>query len=211
MIAKNVPTQFAIALVPDEEDWSWIPNCPDLSNYKVGSQMMIGDYNFKNWYNAQYPLPVDIKTKEGSAQWDHTLDQFAFGFYNANSGTESYHNLTTDTYNEGLFSIGHPGIGLPSPIFTPFVEMLQELTNNIWTCTEKYGYFCTAPVKCSTFTGEEGSSYDLTDYNFKVIYTSGNDTYVRVPILSLMRNSQTVASQCNLMIYYLDPTKYMSS
>lgn len=55
----------------------------------------------------------------------------------------------------------------------------------------KYGYFCTAPVRCSTFAGGDGASYDLTDYDFKIAFSSADD-YLRVPILSMMRNAQNM-------------------
>jgi hypothetical protein len=93
-----------------------------------------------------------------------------------------------------MMTLGHPGIGLPSPIFTPFVEMLNDLTGNIWQCEEKYGYFCKAPVKCETFAGGDHASYDLSDYDFKIVFSSNTDTYLRVPLFSLMRNSQQVDS-----------------
>lgn len=155
---------------------------------------MIGDYNPSEWNNPTYPLPLDITTIEGKGSWTFDLTQFAFGLANvsaaANETFTSYQNLTTDDYNTALMTLGHPGIGLPSPIFTPFVEMLNDITGNIWQCEEKYGYFCKAPVKCETFTGGDHASYDLSDYDFKIMFTSNTGTYLRVPLFSLMRNSQ---------------------
>ena len=37
MIAKGVPTTFAISLVPQEIDWSWIPNAPNVTNISGNS------------------------------------------------------------------------------------------------------------------------------------------------------------------------------
>lgn len=114
---------------------------------------MIGDFDPSNWTNPTYPIPLDAYTIEGQNDWAFTLEQFAFGLANKSTTNSSevfmsYANLTSEDYNEALVSLGHPGIGLPSPIFTPFVEILQNLTNNIWNCKESYGYFCYAPVKC---------------------------------------------------------------
>jgi len=89
--------------------------------------------------------------------------------------------------------------------------MIQNLTGNIWNCEDKYGYFCYAPVKCEAFNGDEHASYDLSDYDFKIAFSSNDKTYLRIPLLSLMRNSQAVDSQCNMLIYYLDPARYQSS
>jgi len=108
-------------------------------------------------------------------------------------------------------TLGHPGIGLPEPLFIAFVDILQSVSGNIWTCKEKYGYFCYAPVVCETFIGETGSSYNLTNFDFRIAFESNEGRYLRVPLLSVMRNSQTVPSQCNLMVQYMDPSKYMSS
>lgn len=133
---------------------------------------MIGDYNPAQWNNPTYPLPLDITTIENKGEWAFDLSIFAFGKadYEASKNETfiSYQNLTTDTYHEALMTLGHPGIGLPSPMFTPFVEMLNDLTNNIWTCEEKYGYSCNAPVKCETFTGGDHASYNLSDYGFGI-------------------------------------------
>jgi hypothetical protein len=37
MIAKGVSTRFAISLVPNNTDWSWIPNAPNLTDVPYGS------------------------------------------------------------------------------------------------------------------------------------------------------------------------------
>lgn len=86
-------------------------------------------------------------------------------------------------------TLGHPGIGLPAPLFESFVDTLQHVSGNIWQCKDKYGYFCTAPVSCYTFTGGVGSSYNLTNYDFRIVYETDTGNYLRVPLLSLMRNS----------------------
>jgi len=60
-------------------------------------------------------------------------------------------------------------------------------------------------VTCETFIGEDNSSYNLTKYDFRIVFDTQTDRYLRVPLLSLMRNAQTVDSQCNLLVYYLEP------
>lgn len=117
--------------------------------------------------------------------------------------------MTYPGYDQAWVTLGHPGIGLPQPVYEKFVETLQEISGTIWNCEYKYGYFCYAPVTCETFIGEENSSYNLTDYDFKIVFGSQEGSYLRVPLLSMMRNSQTVNSQCNMMVYYLDPTYLM--
>lgn len=86
-------------------------------------------------------------------------------------------------------TLGHPGIGLPGPIFELAYNYLQELSGWIWDCELKYGYFCYAPVVCETFLGGNGTSYDYRDYDIKITFTTDTDMYLRIPILSLMRNS----------------------
>jgi len=60
MFAKDMPTKFAFAIVPDDSDWSWIPNAPDTSTIEIGSQIMIGSYDPSNWQNVNNPYPLDI-------------------------------------------------------------------------------------------------------------------------------------------------------
>lgn len=144
MLAKNMPTKFAFALIADESDWSWIPNAPNTTTIEWGSQIMIGNYDPTMWIdNSTTNSTLTISTIAGAQDWKFELEQFAFGSANysaaENETYQNYVNLTTDDYKYGLFSIAHPGIGLPSPLFTPFTEMLQNITNNIWACGNKDG------------------------------------------------------------------------
>lgn len=59
-------------------------------------------------------------------------------------------------------------------------------------------------MKCEVFAGGTGSSYDLNGYDFRIVFGTNEDGYLRVPILSLMRNSEETESQCNLLVYYLN-------
>jgi hypothetical protein len=136
--------------------------------------MMIGNYDASQFRSTATPTPLDITTIPNKNAWSFDLDQFAFGKYEENDDgsevTSSYYNLTTtgQNYSEALMTIAHPGIGLPSDLYVQFEEMIQNITSNIWVCKDKYGYYCYAPVKCDVFNGDENSSYDLTDYDFKI-------------------------------------------
>lgn len=208
MIAKQLPLKFAFAIEAEDKDWSWIPNAPNMTvSYSVGSQLMIGDYNPSAWNNAENPYPMEATTDSGSGNWTFALEQFAFGFTEEVSSvnTSSYVNMTSTGYDNAWVTLGHPGIGLPQPVFETFTQELQAVTNNLWNCEDRFGYFCYAPVTCETFIGEENSSYNLTKYDFRIVFETQTDRYLRVPLLSLMRNAQTVDSQCNLLVYYLEP------
>lgn len=208
MIAKQLPLKFAFAIEAEDKDWSWIPNAPNMTvSYSVGSQLMIGDYNPSAWNNAENPYPMEATTDSGSGNWTFALEQFAFGFTEEVSSvnTSSYVNMTSTGYDNAWITLGHPGIGLPQPVFETFTQELQAVTNNLWNCEDRFGYFCYAPVTCETFIGEENSSYNLTKYDFRIVFETQTDRYLRVPLLSLMRNAQTVDSQCNLLVYYLEP------
>jgi hypothetical protein len=212
MLVKNVATSFAFSIAPDEDDWSWIPDCPDLTSNDRGSQLMIGAYDATPFVNLDNPKPLKVTTSSGSGNWTFELSQFAFGYTKPNDEdveVSSYVNLTTPNYSSAWMSLGHPGIGLPEPVFEAFVDVLQSVTGNIWVCNEKYGYFCYAPVVCETFIGEPGSSYDLTNYDFRITFGSDEGNYIRLPILSMMRNAQDNNSQCNMLVYFLDPEKWM--
>lgn len=208
MMAKEIPLKFAFAIEAEEKDWSWIPNAPNMTAaYAVGSQLMIGDYNPSAWNNAENPIPMEATTDSGSGNWTFALEQFAFGFTEevGSINTSSYVNMTQTGYDQAWMTLGHPGIGLPQPVFETFTQELQAVTNNLWRCEDKFGYFCYAPVTCETFIGEDNSSYNLTKYDFRIVFDTQTDRYLRVPLLSLMRNAQTVDSQCNLLVYYLEP------
>jgi hypothetical protein len=174
MVAKGIPTNFAFAIVPNETDWSWIPNAPNMSQVPYGSQLMVGDYNSSVWLNSQFPTSLDA-TATNPNNWTFAMSQFAFGYTNITSnGTETltYKNLTTEYYNQTLVTLGHPGIALPAPVYEPYVAALQALTGGIWTCRLSYGYSCYAPVSCQTFTGGPGSSYNLTGVDFRIVFES---------------------------------------
>lgn len=45
MIAKGLPTTFAIHLLPSQSDWGWIPNAPSNLSAYGGSVLQAGNYN----------------------------------------------------------------------------------------------------------------------------------------------------------------------
>lgn len=193
MESKQVPLTFAFALTAAENDWSWIPYAPNVTENEYGSQLMIGNYDQSPWIDLNNPKGVLLTTTGGSGNWTFDLDNFKFGFTNETvdhaDNTDSYVELSTEVYNKAWMTLSHPGIGLPSPMYEPFVETLQSVTGNIWNCKMRYGYFCYAPVTCETFLGLKGSSYNLTNYDFKVVFSSDPDNYIRVPLVSFMRNA----------------------
>ena len=73
MIAKEIEPKFAFSIIPEESDWSWIPNAPNISLNTDGSQLMIGDYNSTPYNNAQNPLPLDAETLTNSGNWTFDL------------------------------------------------------------------------------------------------------------------------------------------
>ena len=78
------------------------------------------------------------------------------------------------------------------------------MTNNVFTCTNKRGGFCTAPVWCESFNGADYASYNFTNYNFKFNFTTNQTYYFRVPLPALMRNGpKTGLPTCELLIYQL--------
>lgn len=134
------------------------------------------------------------------------MSQFAFGYTNTTAEgnqTETYTNLTVEYYNQTIVTLGHPGIALPAASFVKFATALNELSNNAWNCTQRMGYICAAPVTCSAFVGGPGSSYNLTGLDFRIVFETQEDRYLRIPLTALMRNSLTVPSMCEILVYYL--------
>jgi hypothetical protein len=67
MLAKNMTTTFAFALLAEESDWSWIPNAPNTSTVAYGSQLMVGNYNSTPFLNPSNPTPLVIKSEAGKS------------------------------------------------------------------------------------------------------------------------------------------------
>jgi Na+-transporting methylmalonyl-CoA/oxaloacetate decarboxylase gamma subunit len=79
------------------------------------------------------------------------------------------------------------------------------MTGDLWQCTNKRGGYCTAPVWCDTFNGDDYASYNYDDYNFKFNFTSNSSMYFRVPLMALMRNDKSQSNPtCQLLIYQLN-------
>ena len=54
------------------------------------------------------------------------------------------------------------------------------------------------------FNGEGNASYNLTDYDFKIIFNDDTSNFVKIPLFSLMRNSATSSHpQCNVLVTYM--------
>jgi len=67
MLAKNMTTTFAFAILAEESDWSWIPNAPNVSAVEYGSQLMVGNYNSTPFLNVLNPTPLVIRSFEGKS------------------------------------------------------------------------------------------------------------------------------------------------
>ena len=86
---------------------------------------MVGDYNSNPWLNPSNPAAL-IMSANNTNNWTFALTQFAFGYENTttNVSTMSYVNLTTDNYNQAFMTLSHPGIALPTPLYSVFYQML---------------------------------------------------------------------------------------
>lgn len=69
MLAKQVATKFAFAMVAEESDWGWIPNSPNVTDNAYGSQLMIGDYDPTPFLNENATEPLTVTTSSGSGNW----------------------------------------------------------------------------------------------------------------------------------------------
>jgi hypothetical protein len=79
MIAKGLPSTFALNLVPSYSDWSWIPNAPaNLSSYGE-SALQVGNYNGSSYQNPTNPTSLTIGSYSTDA-WVFNLTSFAFGY-----------------------------------------------------------------------------------------------------------------------------------
>lgn len=84
------------------------------------------------------------------------------------SPVTEYYQTYLGTTSQTLFSMSHPGIGVPTFMFSQFYQDLWDVTNGQWTCANSTnGGYCTAAQDCSTYFGAS-AAYPLTDYNFKI-------------------------------------------
>ena len=81
MIAKGLPSTFALHLVPSESDWSWIPNAPNLTALGYTSALQVGRYNGSTYANPSNPTSLTIGSYSVDA-WVFNLTSFAFGYQN---------------------------------------------------------------------------------------------------------------------------------
>jgi hypothetical protein len=49
-VPNNVSTQFAMDLVPQADDWNWIPNAPNLTAQQ--SYVIVGAFNVSEYVDA---------------------------------------------------------------------------------------------------------------------------------------------------------------
>lgn len=115
---------MAVSLVPQEVDWSWIPDAPDLTAFP-SSVMYVGDYSSEAYVPADATL-LTINTSGDTDQWVFNITEFGFGELDTADGlpyTEYYQN-EVDTWNWALVTLGHPGIGLPGNAYKNFVNDL---------------------------------------------------------------------------------------
>lgn len=67
------------------------------------------------------------------------------------------------------------GIGIAKPQWISITDTLNRWSGDIWVCKNRRSGYCYAPVWCTAFTGEENSSYNYTDVNFKIKFKDHDD------------------------------------
>ena len=82
MRAKSVPVQAAISLVPNVNDWNWIPNA-NISSFG-SSALMIGNYNATPYYSLNATNMTTLLTVYASvnSEWLFNMSYFEFGIMN---------------------------------------------------------------------------------------------------------------------------------
>ena len=54
--------------------------------------------------------------------------------------------------NTAEFSLGVRGLALPTPVHSKFVNYLNLIAGQDWTCGAYLGNFCESAKSCSTYT-----------------------------------------------------------
>jgi hypothetical protein len=120
----------------------------------------------------------------------YALNSVSFGQIKANKKgvTQQYFESTTSSYPV-QFSVSFEGLGLPSPLFTQFAELLSKVEDDI-LCTQTAGGICTLTSACSSYSDL------LYDFYFLLNFTSNTTSYVRIPVATFASNN--AANQCEL-------------
>ena len=80
------------------------------------------------------------------------------------------------------------------------------MSGNIWNCPTGRAEYCWAPVWCESFAGTNTSSYNYTDFNFKIIFNGDTEDYILLPLQSLMRNAlNSPTPRCNILVLVTYP------
>lgn len=134
---------------------------------------MVGNYNSTEFLSTTSPPDsVSVETTAADNQWVFNA-QIYFGVYNTTLGTgdnatQAYDMLTNTSYNTAKLATNYGGIGMPPALVDQVRTTLNSWSNDIWTCGKTENNYCSAPVWCNAFNGEENSSYNYTDVNFKI-------------------------------------------
>jgi hypothetical protein len=207
MIAQGYATSLVVSLMPTESDYSWIPNAPTLNQT---SQVIVGDYNISDFINPTSNQLIVQTNADNMWVFNVTV---GIGLTNTTGEnvTEYYTTLTNSTYNQTLIETAFPGISLGASQYTLVTTLLNNISYNLWQCKNTRGGYCSAPVWCETFNGDEYSSWNYTDYGFKFQFTSNSTYYVKVPLFAFMRNGPDPQKPtCNMLIFRQSATNNQS-
>ena len=155
MLAQGIPTQFALSLVPNATEYSWIPYAPNLTG--SSSKILVGQYDTSQFIPTNAVTLNITSVKPNSWVFNVTM---GIGLTNTTNGianaTQFYYNLTNTTYNQALITTAYPGVGLGVQQYQLMATWLNNMTGgtNLWTCIQSRGGYCTAPVWCETFNGD---------------------------------------------------------
>lgn len=183
-----------------------------MTNYtETESQFLIGEYNNTGFLRTTDPASITIESDTlPNGEWIFDTD-VSFGVLNTTVGTgnlstQAYFDVSNSTFNQLKIASNFDGILLPEDQLYQVQDYLNEWSNDIWECSESHDAFCYAPVWCNAFSGEENSSYNYTDVNFRFKFkgSTNADTYIRIPLYAFMRDgNDTQNPSCNLMVYKL--------
>lgn len=143
--------RFGVSLVPAETDWGWIPGYTNTAIFAEDSNLLFGDFDeLIPVLRASDSVTLNITTND---DWVWSFDTSFFGFgYVDRKGRNEYFTALDTTYNQTLFSLAVPGIGLPSPAFDVFAADLLSITDNEFSCDNvTAGGMCVSTYNCSRY------------------------------------------------------------
>jgi hypothetical protein len=155
------------------------------------SNITLGSAN-DAYYTDSDATSMDITSL---SNYTYEMDYFGFGkVYLTNGEVTSAYFKPFELGRPVQFAVNFKGMGLPTTNYYTYEKLLKEIASDA-ECSNENDGICTLQGKCSSYS-------QLSNYQFKMSFTTGNDYYLRVPLAAFAVASAD--DKCQLQITFLD-------